>query len=99
MIVECSLEGGVQLTEPFDFRGFKLLLRGGATAEARSWQGITFVDGGNALIPIHLVPTLSGCPDHESWNSAFAEMIAKAQEHGWIDTNANAIRAHVEREP
>jgi hypothetical protein len=99
MIVECLLDGGIELTEPFDFRRFKLVLRGGATAEARSWQGITFVDDRNALIPVHLVPMLSGRPDDESWDQAFAEMIAKAREHGWIDTKANAIRAHVERQP
>ncbi|WP_065755692.1 hypothetical protein [Bradyrhizobium paxllaeri] len=97
MIVECSPEGGIQLTEPFDFRRFKLVLKGEASAESRAWRGVTFVDDRNALVPIQLVPTLNGRPDDDSWEPAFAEMVAKAREHGWIE--ADAIRAHVERQP
>lgn len=99
MIIECSSESGIQLTEPFDFRRFKLVLKGGASAESRVWQGITFVDDHNALVPIQLVPRLSGRPDDESWGPAFAEMVAKAREHGWIEAETDAIRAHVERQP
>jgi hypothetical protein len=99
MIVECSSEDGVQLTEPFDFRRFKLVLKGGATSESRAWQGITFVDDHNALVPIQLVPTLNGRPDDSTWEQSFAEMVAKAREHGWIEVETNAIRAHVEQQP
>ncbi|NLS68197.1 hypothetical protein E3H11_04525 [Bradyrhizobium brasilense] len=99
MIVECLPEGGAQLREPFDFRRFKLVLKGGASAELSPWQGIAFVDDQNALIPIDLVPTLRGCPADESWHQAFAEMVMKAREHGWIDTVTNSIRAHVEQQP
>ena len=99
MIVECSSEGEIQLTEPFDFRRFKLVLKGEASADTRPWQRIIFVDDRNALVPIQLVPTLNGCPDDESWGRAFAEMVTKAREHGWIEAETNAIRAHVERQP
>jgi hypothetical protein len=99
MIVECSLEGGIRLTEPFDFRKFKLVLRGEASADTRPWNGITFVDDRDALVSIHLVPTLSGRPDDESWEAAFAEMVVKARAHGWVDEETKAIRAHVERQP
>lgn len=97
MIIECSSECGVRLADPFDFRRFKLVLTGDAIAESRSWQRIIFVDDRNALVPIDLVPALPGCPADETWQAAYAEMVAKARERGWIDTQANAIRAHVER--
>jgi hypothetical protein len=97
MIVECSSEG-VQLADPLDFRRFKLVLKVGASFEARSWQGIAFLDDHNALVSIDLVRALRGRPDDKAWAPAFAEMVGKARSHGWIDTETQAICAHVERE-
>ncbi|WP_108513851.1 hypothetical protein [Bradyrhizobium algeriense] len=95
MIVQYSSSGRLILLEPNDFRNFKLLLKG----EDHSPQipGITFVDERNALISIDLVPTLPGQPDGESWQKSYLAMIEAARKHGWIDAQANAIRAHVER--
>lgn len=98
MIVECSAEGGVRLAEPFDFRRFKLVLKGKPEANSPLMERMTFVDADNALVPIDLVPVLLGRPDDETWERGYAEMVAKAREYGWIDVNTNAIRAHVERE-
>ena len=98
MIVKCSSEG-VQLADPLDFHRFKLVLKGGASFEARSWQGITFLDDHNALVSIDLVRALRERPDDKTWAPAFAEMVGKARRHGWIDTKTHAIRAHVECEP
>ncbi|KRR15868.1 hypothetical protein CQ12_32525 [Bradyrhizobium jicamae] len=98
MIIECSLEGGIRLIEPLDFRRFKLVLKGEASVD-QPWQGITFVDDRNALVPIQLVPTLNGRPDDSTWEQSFAEMVTKAREHGWIEAETDAIRAHVERQP
>ncbi len=97
MIIECSSECGVRLAEPFDFRRFKLVLNGDVSADC-GLRGIVFVDDHNALVPIDLVPALPGRPADESWQQAYAAMVAKARERGWIDTQTNAIRAHVERE-
>ena len=99
MIIECSSECGVRLAEPFDFRRFKLVLIGDVTAKSRAWRGIIFVDDRNALVPIGLVPALPDRPADETWQASYAEMVARARERGWIDTQTNAIRAHVEREP
>lgn len=98
MIVECSFDGGVRLTDPFDFRRFKLVLKGKTDTAFLSAKRITFVDAENALVPIDLVPSLPGRPPGEAWERDYTEMVAKAREHGWIDASANAIRAHVKRE-
>jgi len=98
MIIACS-SNEVRLTEPSDFRKFKLVLKGEAAARAATTRGIMFVDDNNVLVPIDLVPTLPGRPDNRTWDAAYADMVAKAREHGWIETTTNAIRAHVEREP
>lgn len=97
MIVQYSSSEGLTLVEPEDFRNFKLLLRGATEDRSPSIEGITFVDERNALISIELVPTLPGRPDSESWQKSYFAMIEAARKHGWIDAQAGAIRAHVER--
>ncbi|MDA9404374.1 hypothetical protein [Bradyrhizobium sp. CCBAU 45389] len=99
MIIECLDGGAVRLTEPSDFRKFKLVLRGEVRTDTQSWNGITLLDDRNALVSIGLVPTLPGRPDDASWDQGYAVMVAKAREHGWIDAERQAIRAHVERVP
>lgn len=98
MIIECSPEAGVRLTEPSDFRNFKVVLKGTTSCDSPSMQPINLVDADNALVPIALVRTLPGCPADDAWERGYAEMVAVAREHGWIDANASAIRAHIERE-
>lgn len=97
MIIECFDGGMVRLTEPMDFRKFKLVLHAGARPETQGWKGITLLGDHDALVAIDLVPTLTGRPDDASWDQYYAEMVAKAREHGWIDTERDAIRAHIER--
>jgi hypothetical protein len=99
MIVQYSSSDGLTLVETEDFRNFKLRLKGDCEDGAPSIEGITFVDERNALISIELVPTLPGRPDRESWQKSYFCMIDAARKHGWIDPEANAIRAHVERAP
>ena len=95
MIVHYSASSGLTLLEPDDFRNFKLLLKSEDPSPLIS--GITFVDERNALISIDLVPTLPDRPDGESWRKSYFAMIEAARKHGWIDAQAGAIRAHVER--
>ena len=63
MIVEYSPNSGVCLQDPFDFRRFKLVLKGEPVAHSLAATGITLVDHDNALVSIALVPTLPGRPD------------------------------------
>ncbi|WP_225704518.1 hypothetical protein [Bradyrhizobium cenepequi] len=88
----------MQLAEPFDFCRFELVLKGPLAAKPSDLKWITLVDHDNALVPIDLVPILPGCPkDNETWEAAYAKMVASARERGWIDAKANAIRAHIVR--
>ena len=97
MIVECSPDGDVRLLEPSDFRRFKVALKGQRDDRSLTFKGITFVDDNNALVAVDLVPTLPGRPADASWDAGYADMVRKAAEHGWIDSQANAIRAHIEK--
>ncbi len=97
MMIECFEGGIVRMAEPLDFRRFKLVLHAEASPEAQIWEGITLLDDHDALVSIDLVPTLPGRPDDKTWDLRYAEMVAKAREHGWIHPAQNAIRAHIER--
>ncbi len=97
MIIECHHDGVVRIAEPLDFRRFKLLLQAGASPATQTWKGVTLLNRDEALVSIDLVPTLAGRPDDTGWDRLYAEMVTKAREHGWIDTEKNAIRAHIER--
>lgn len=97
MIVQYSSSDGLTLLEAEDFHKFKLRLEGACEDGTPSMEGVTFVDGRNALISIGLVPALPGRPDGENWQNKYFAMVEAARKHGWIDAQAGAIRAHVER--
>lgn len=99
MIIKCFDDGMVQLVEPLDFRKFKLVLHADAGSARQSWHGVTLLDEHHALVSIDVVPTLAGRPDDANWDRLYAEMVAKAREHGWINEEQAAIRAHIERMP
>jgi hypothetical protein len=98
MIVEYSPDSGLCLVDPFDFRRFKLVLKGELVVGSPASKGITIVDHDNALIPIALVPILRGQPEEGNWGAAYADMVTSARKHGWVDVQSNAIRAHIERQ-
>ncbi|PIT05189.1 hypothetical protein TSA1_33905 [Bradyrhizobium nitroreducens] len=97
MIIECFDGGVVRLSEPSDFRRFKLVMHAQTPLDPQAWKGITLLGDRDALVSIDLVPSLQGRPDHASWRLGYDDMLAKAREHGWIDVDRNAIRAHIER--
>ena len=97
MIIECFDDGIVRLGEPLDFRKFKLVLHADPGSGTQIWPGITLLDERDALVSIDLVPTLAGRPDDPDWDQRYAEMVTKARDHGWIDAERHAIRAHIER--
>lgn len=95
MIVDYDASRGLTLHEADDFKGFKLRLAGDEKRPPIS--GVTFVDDGNVLIGVDLVPTLPGAPRTPEWMAGYRAMVDYAAKKGWIDTTTNSIRAHVER--
>jgi hypothetical protein len=98
VIVHYSQDGGLELREPSDFKTFKVVLEK-CNAVRPEISGVTFVDDGNALVRIDLVPALRGAPQDASWRVGFDAMVKAAAKFGWIDEAASAIKAHVERAP
>lgn len=95
MIVECGAASGPRLVEPDDLRRFKVRLVS-AQAGLADLAGIE-ISGGDALVPIDLVPRLPGAPVDDEWLAGFRAMVEGAAAHGWVDAERHAIRAHVEQ--
>jgi len=98
MIVNYSPATGPWLEEPEDFKAFKVVLQACPEAQPQI-SGIGFVDDGNALVRIALVPTLPGAARGPEWRAGYDAMVKAAAKHGWIDEASQSIRAHVDRQP
>lgn len=94
-------EGRTTLQELEDFRAFKVVAHGFASAgelqERLGGLGHADEDGQHVFVPL---PWLAGhagdAPDPEEWRRQLDDMAALAARHGWVDS-AGRIRAHVER--
>lgn len=74
------LPPAIELREPDDFTGFKILVKPG--------------DG--AGVPVSVLRALAGeRAEDAEWQGNLERMLAYAAEHGWIQEDG-AIRAHVE---
>jgi hypothetical protein len=96
MIIEYSAIDGVKLLEAYDFRKFKVVMRGLDAGQPPSVSGISFVGVTDAVVEIDLVRSLRGVPDEAEWRSGYEKMLTAARASGWIDENPEGIRAHVE---
>lgn len=104
MIVSVDLQAAparVELLEPHDFKGFKVVVGGdgGADALARALAplGTVTADGGHAYLRPDAVQALPGAaPEDPEWSRGFAAMVDYAGDHGWTD-DVGAVRAHIER--
>ena len=93
MIVEYSADDGLRLSEPNDFRSFKLLVKGGRDEGLPETDGISFVDDHNALIAVSLVLPCPAVPTTRVGAQTICAMVEAARKYGWIDAHANAHSA------
>jgi hypothetical protein len=91
--------GAAELAEPDDFTAFAIVVDGApdperlavAAAPVGRAEGTTHV----FVEPFALV-TLAGERGHDAaWLASLRDMVAYADQHGWVDTRG-AVRAHVE---
>src|SRR5262249_51658413 len=82
MIVDYAPATGLLLLEADDFKRFKLRLSGSAASP--KIDGVVFLDENNALIGVHLPPTLLGTQATPEWRAGYQAMIDYATQNGWI---------------
>jgi hypothetical protein len=90
----------VQLDEPDDFRGFKVVVRGDGrrAAVGRAPAPLSRVDAdGTAHVRIAAVRELAGeRADDPQWRRSFDAMIDYAAGRGWVDAEREVVQAHCE---
>jgi hypothetical protein len=100
VVVEVDGAGRLTLRDAADFRAFKVVTGGdpwprdGASARLRP------ATDGEVFVPVELVRDLAGpLAADDGWRRGLAAMVEFARQHGWLDADGTAIRAHVERDP
>lgn len=99
MIVALAGNGQVTLENPENFRGFHVAAaipraRWDDAAAAFEAVGMT-LDGDHVWVPIAWLAG-QGAPFGDPWRADFDGMIGYARKMGWVDDDADAVRAHVE---
>lgn len=93
-------EGRITLTNPDDFKAFKVVVSGGERRFAEAARNLA----GIARFDDHLVcwvsqaglSAVAGSSATPAWLASVQAMVAKARPHGWIDEATGDIRAHVQ---
>jgi hypothetical protein len=103
MYVQVDLEAMppvVTLEEPDDTKRFHVAVVGGrdirlvfgALVDAAAGR----LEGEDAWITVDALRRMAAGRVDPAWDDDFAAMLDYARTKGWLDENANAIRAHVE---
>jgi hypothetical protein len=85
----------VRLDEPTDFKGFKVVVKGGDASALESVGRLE--DDDTAWIQIEAVRRLAGDAADQAWEEGYDAMLAYARTKGWLHDARREIQAHVER--
>jgi hypothetical protein len=100
VIVEIRIGDGrteAKLLEPDVFTAFKVVLHGGEHPLAGTGDLVARVDE-HAWVSVEALRRLAGEAATPQWEESFDGMLGYARSKGWVDDEAGAVRAHVERE-
>ena len=101
MIIAITGQGGLELREPNDFKGFKILVeKKGASASdiAAALKGVATIDpdGKNAWVSQAALRTWKGQPQPAEWVASFDKMIEAVKKYGWVNEEQATVRGHIE---
>jgi hypothetical protein len=100
--VDTARAAAVELTEPDDFKGFKIVVRREDTDQLEAaLDGVATVEPGGeaAFVEIEALKGLAG--DRASdpdWLSSLDGMVSYAQTKGWVSDDGSSLQAHVEHD-
>jgi hypothetical protein len=102
MIIAITAAGTLELNEPDDFKGFKIVAeKPGATdaeiAEALKGVGTLDAEHKHAWITQDGMKNWGGHPAPAEWVASFDAMVEKVKKYGFVDEATGSVRAHIER--
>lgn len=101
MIITITAQGSLELREPNDFKGFKILVerQGASAAEITSaLKGVAAVDpdGKTAWVSQDSLKRWQGKPQPAEWVASFDKMVESVKRFGWVNDEQGTVRAHIE---
>ena len=101
MIITVTASGGLDLREPSDFKGFKVLVekKGASQADiAAALKGVATLDadGKSAWVLQAALKNWKGQPQPDEWIAAFDKMIEAVKKYGWVNEADRTVRGHIE---
>jgi hypothetical protein len=101
VIITITSQGGLELREPNDFKGFKILVeRKNASAAdiANTLKGVATVDpdGKSAWVSQESLKRWKGQAQPAEWVASFDKMVESVKRFGWVDDAQGTVRAHIE---
>jgi hypothetical protein len=102
MIIAITPSGALELREPDDFKGFKIVVEeSGWTDEeiAAALNGVATLDdeGRNAWVSCDALRHWQGTSQPAEWIASFDKMVETVKRFGWVDEAKGAVRGHIER--
>lgn len=99
--VDTAQSPAVELTEPDDFKGFKVVTRQVDSDDlGAALDGVATVEPGGeaAFVSIDALKRLAGDRGSDpEWLGSLEGMLAYARTKGWVSEDGSSIQAHVER--
>lgn len=101
MIIRVTAQGGVELREPNDFKGFKVLVEGPNMSVGQissALTGIATVDAGGetAWVSQDALRRWKGKAQPAEWVASLDKMVESVKRFGWVNDEQGTVRAHIE---
>jgi hypothetical protein len=102
MIIAIPPSGPLELREPDDFKGFKILVERPGLDDAgisAALDGIATLDdeGKNAWVSCDALRHWNGQPQPAEWIASFDKMVDTVKRFGWVNEADGTVRGHIER--
>ena len=101
MIITITKSGDIELREPNDFKGFKVLVEkpGASTADiAAALKSLATLDpdGKSAWVSQNALKHSKAAPQTAEWAASFDKMVDSVKRFGWVNEADGTVRAHIE---
>ena len=101
MIIAITAAGGLELREPNDFKGFKVLVekKGASQGDiAAALKGVATLeaDGKSAWVSQDALKCWKGQPQPAEWVASFDKMVEAVKKFGWVKEADRTVRGHIE---
>ena len=97
MIIAINAKGELELREPNDFKGFKVLVEQQGADVAAALKGVATLDDEHAWVSQAALKNWKGQPQSPEWIASFDKMADAVKKFGWVRESDGAIRAHIEK--